>query len=195
MTNIRYALIVIDMLLDFFERNSSLGAQRANLVAHINQLSRAFREHGQPVVWVRQEFRSDLQDAFLEMRRRRIQATIAGTKGAEILSDLERLPTDSVIVKKRYSAFFGTNLEEELARTAPSSLVFAGINTHACVRTTVIDAYQRDHDVIVATDCIGSYDREHHSVTINYLDGKMARFLGNDHIISLLSQRTSTSTA
>lgn len=178
------------MLEDFFERSDSLAGQRDALVARINELSRAFREHRQPVIWVRQEFRSDLRDAFLDMRQRQIRITIKGTKGAEILEELDRVATDLVIVKKRYSAFFGTELEEVLSRFGSFTLVVAGINTHACVRTTVIDAYQRDLQVIVATDCVGSYDDEHHTVTAKYLDGKMARFQGNDRILALLSSGT-----
>lgn len=192
MTEKRYALIVIDMLLDFFERNDSLAAQRAALVAHINHLAGAFRAHDQPVIWVRQEFRPDLQDAFPEMRRKNIRITIAGTKGADILPELERHPGETVIVKKRYSAFFGTPLEDALAESAASTLVLAGINTHACVRTTAIDAYQRDIDVIVAADCVGSYDQEHHGVTVRYLDGKIARFLDNERIIALLAAERAT---
>ena len=53
-------------------------------------------------------------------------------------------PWDPVIVKKRYSAFSKTDLEDVLQRLMPDELVLAGINTHACVRTTAIDAYQRD---------------------------------------------------
>lgn len=183
----RYALLVIDMLLDFFERSDSLAAQRAALVTHINQLTGTFRAYGQPVIWVRQEFRPDLQDAFPEMRRKNMQVTIAGTKGAAILPELERHSGEAVIVKKRYSAFFRTELDDLLAETSPSSLVLAGINTHACVRTTAIDAYQRDVDVIIAVDCVGSYDQEHHSVTVKYLDGKIAQVLENERIFALLT--------
>lgn len=191
--DIRQALIVIDMLLDFFEQSPALAAQRAGLVARINELTSAFREHRQPVIWVRQEFRPDLEDAFLEMRRTERRVTIAGTKGVEILPELERLPSEVVVVKKRYSAFFRTELEDVLGALAPSSLVVAGINSHACVRTTALDAYQRDYDVIIASDCVGSYDHEHHVVTMRYLDGKTA-LLGNDRLLSLLAERA-TATA
>jgi len=177
------------MLLDFFERSSVLGARRAGLVGSINELARAFRRHGQPIIWVRQEFRPDLEDAFLEMRRKNLHVTIAGTDGAEILPELERHPGDEVIVKKRYSAFFRTNLDSVLAGLEPSCIVVAGINTHACVRTTVIDAYQRDYDVVVAADGIASYDRVHHDVTVDYLNGKIARFLRTGEIVALLARK------
>ena len=46
--------------------------------------------------------------------------------------------------KKRYSAFFKTGLDQTLDLLKPVVLVLAGVNTHACVRMTAIDAYQRD---------------------------------------------------
>ncbi|HEX6731818.1 MAG TPA: isochorismatase family cysteine hydrolase, partial [Pyrinomonadaceae bacterium] len=99
----------------------------------------------------------DLHDAFLEMRKQNLHVTIAGTNGCELLPELDYRQTDTMIVKKRYSAFFGTDLEATLKNISPDLLVIAGINTHACVRTTVIDAYQRDYEVVVATECIASY--------------------------------------
>jgi bifunctional isochorismate lyase/aryl carrier protein len=107
----RAALIVIDMLIDFFERQPMLAAEQARLVASINDLSAALRRLGLPIIWVRQEFKTDLSDAFLDIRRRKISITIEGTRRAQILLELERGPDDAVIVKKRYSSFFETNLE------------------------------------------------------------------------------------
>ncbi|MBS1911100.1 MAG: cysteine hydrolase [Bacteroidetes bacterium] len=179
-------LIVIDMLNDFFERSAVLAAQRERLAASINMLVRAFRAHGQPVIWVRQEFAPDLSDAFPAMRKRNLSITIAGTQGCRILDELECRPEDAVVVKKRYSAFFGTDLDAMLARRRPDLLVLAGINTHACVQTAAIDAYQRDHEVAIATDCVASYDEEHHRVSLQYLGTAIARTLPAAEIAALL---------
>lgn len=184
----RHILLVIDMLEDFFKESGSLAAMRPRLVAAINELVRTFRVHRQQVVWIRQEFRPDLADAFLDMRRRNRRVTIGGTSGAQIISELERAPTDPVIVKKRYSAFFGTSLGALLDDIAPETLVVAGINTHACIRTTVIDAYQRDYEVVVAAEGVASYDQAHHDMTVSYLDGRIARFMKNDKICRLLGE-------
>jgi nicotinamidase-related amidase len=179
-------LLIIDMLNDFFRPHEHLAAQRSRLVASINTLVEAFREHDQPVIWVRQEFAPDLHDAFLEMRRHKVRVTIAGTEGCEILPELDRRPADETIVKKRYSAFYGTELEATLKRLRTEVLVVAGINTHACIRTTVIDAYQRDYEVVVATEGIASYDEAHHDMTKRYLDGAIARLLPNSEIVKML---------
>jgi nicotinamidase-related amidase len=183
----KMTLLIIDMLNDFFRQHARLAAQRPHLVASINLLTEEFRQHGQPVIWIRQEFAPDLHDAFLDMRKHNLQITIAGTDGCELLPELDYRPTDKTIVKKRYSAFFGTDLEVTLKNLRSDLLVVAGTNTHACVRTTVIDGYQRDYEVVVATECIASYDEAHHDITTRYLDGGIAQLLPNREIIRMLA--------
>jgi isochorismate hydrolase len=95
--------------------------------------------------------------------------------------------SDPVVVKKRYRAFFGTGLEEILRRMQLDTLILAGTNTHACIRTTAIDAYQRDWPLILASDCIDSYDREHDNITLKYMKDKMAKVLTNDEIEAMLN--------
>ena len=180
----RPVLIVIDMLHDFLE--SWEPDRKEGLVHSINELVSVMRSLGHPVIWVRQEFEPDLRDAFPEMRAKGIRITIKGTRGCEIIPELALAPSDIVIVKKRYSAFYGTTLDEILVRLAPDALILAGINTHACIRTTAIDAYQRDWPVILATDCIDSYDREHHEISLRYMRDKIAAVMSNEEIRSVL---------
>jgi nicotinamidase-related amidase len=138
------------------------------------------------VIWVRQEFRPDLSDAFADMRRNGIAVTIAGTAGAQLLPELTRAADDHEVIKKRYSAFFGTELDALLASLGVRALVIGGINSHACVRTTAIDAYQRDLDVTLADECVASYDAEHHDVTMRYLGAHVARLASNMELIARL---------
>lgn len=167
------AVLVIDMLEDFFE-DGHLKTARGELVRNINTLTEQAREKGTPVIWVRQEFKEDLSDAFLIMRKENISITIAGTKGSRILSELKRDPEDQEVVKKRYSAFFGTELDALLSGLGANELIMAGVNTHACVRTAAIDAYQRDLEVTIPVECVASNDPDHHDVTLEYLDGHIA---------------------
>lgn len=93
-------------------------------------------------------------------------------------------------MKKRYSAFFGTELDELVARFS-DPLVVAGINTHACVRMTVIHVYQRDLEVVVVGDDVASHDDEHDRITRRYLDGKIALFMDSDAIVAALDSEGS----
>jgi nicotinamidase-related amidase len=181
---VKPALIVIDMVNDLLRTLAPDARQR--LLEATGPLVATMRSHARPVIWVRQEFAADLRDAFPEMRARGIRVTIEGTQGARIDSALPVDPADPVIVKKRYSAFHGTELDRLLARIDPDGIILAGITTHACIRMSAIDAYQRDWSVVLAAQCIDSYDREHHEISLRYMSGKIATVMSNDEIRRML---------
>jgi nicotinamidase-related amidase len=174
------AVIVIDMLQDFLRDWDE--KRRQYLVNSISELLDIARSAMCPVIWVRQEFEPDLRDAFLEMKAKGIHVTVKGTPGCQIIPELAVGPSDTFVIKKRYSAFFKTNLDEIIDRLRPDALILAGINTHACIRTTAIDAYQRDLHVVIASDCVDSYDREHHDISLRYMRDRIADLMSNEEI-------------
>ena len=176
----RNCLIVIDMQNDFLDRLEV--DNLAGLILNTNRLIDLFRASDCPVIWIQQILSPDLSDAPLLMRSRRVPVAIDGTSGARIHADLARVDEDAVVVKKRYSAFFGTNLEQILSDLAPERITLAGVDAHACVRTTAIDAYQRDIRVVLASDCITSHDPEHGRISMAYMGRNIALAMTNDQI-------------
>ncbi len=172
------------MLNDFF-KEGRLREHRAELVSCIDILIDWARRNDFPLIWVRQEFEPDLSDAFLVMRKENTSLTIKGTGGEEILPELRREASDYEIIKKRYSPFFGTALEDLLRELSIDTLIIAGVNTHACIRMAAIDAYQRDYKVIIAKDAVDSYDIKHHEVTLDYLSRGIADVLSVEEIKSI----------
>jgi nicotinamidase-related amidase len=181
------AILVVDMVGDMFS-HPTLSQQRPSFVSRINTLTEAGRAAGYLVVWIRLEYQADLSDAPLELKSRSVHVATAGTAGAEILPDLNVPPQDHVIVKKRYSGFYETDLDDYLQHKRVGRLVVVGVNTHACVRVTAIDAYQRDYDVVIVRECVGSYDREHHDVSLRYMDGKIAKVVSLDELLTALAE-------
>jgi maleamate amidohydrolase len=179
-------LLIIDMLIDFLDPWPE--ADRAALVDAVRSLATAFRTPGHPIIWVRQEFEPDLRDAFLEMQRKNIRITIKGTHGCKIIPELMPHRDDLQVIKKRYSAFFGTHLDQLIVGNAIDTVVLAGVNTHACVRTTAIDAYQRDLDVIIPREAVGSYDRNHEAMSLRYMDGKIASVVPVAAVVSRIRE-------
>lgn len=177
----RPAVFVIDMLNDCFG-HAELDRIRAELCSSINQLTDFARSNNFPVIWVRQQFEPDLSDAFLDMKREKIRMFIKDTVGAQILNELVRDDSDIEIVKKRYSMFYGTDLEAQLEKLDANPLILAGVNTHACIRTAAIDAYQRDFEVVVVRDCVASKDTEHHDITLDYMHGGIADVISLDEV-------------
>jgi len=181
-----YATIIIDMQEDFFS-HERLKKNKKILTEKINQLASITRTSGAHLIWIKQEFAQDLSNAPLEVRKKKINITVSGTPGAEILAQLTIEDTDSIIVKTRYSAFFNTTLKQKLKELECSTIITAGINSHACVRTTVIDAYQHDFEVILASDCIDSYDFKHHDVSMEYMSDRLGIPKTNNQIQNILT--------
>ena len=186
---LRPAIFVIDMLNDCFG-HAELDRLRASLCSSINQLTALARAKGFPVIWIRQEFEPDLSDAFLDMKRESIRMFIRGTRGPQILDELVRCESDIEIVKKRYSMFYGTDLESLLRDLETNSLILAGVNSHACIRTAAIDAYQRDYPVTIARECVASKDLSHHEITLDYLDGGIANVVALEELKKQLGAET-----
>ena len=186
---LRPAIFVIDMLNDCFG-HAELDRLRASLCSSINRLTALARAKGFPVIWVRQEFEPDLSDAFLDMKRESIRMFIRGTRGPLILDELVRCESDIEIVKKRFSMFYGTDLESLLRDLETNSLILAGVNSHACIRTAAIDAYQRDYPVTIARECVASKDLNHHEITMDYLDGGIATLVALKELEKQLGAET-----
>jgi nicotinamidase-related amidase len=180
------ATVIIDLQVDFFVSHPRLIRSRPSLVSRVNALVADARQSRSPIFWIKQVFASDLQDAPIEVRQGGHRITVEGTTGVELLPDLVVAPSDFEIIKKRYSGFFGTQLDSILRTNNCQQIVIAGINTHACVRMTAIDAYQRDYEVFLASDCIDSYDEQHHAVSMRYLNGKIATAMTNQELRGLL---------
>ena len=169
----RRALIVVDMQHEFLDRWES--ARVDPLIARTNALVAACRRAGWPVIWVREEHVPDMSDASLAVRDQGLVLAAKGTKAARLHADLDVRDGDPIVVKTRYSAFFGTDLDVLVQRLGLTAVTIAGVNTHACVRMTAIDAYQRDLRVTLATDCMDSNDDEHARVSLAYMSGKIGR--------------------
>ncbi len=177
-----YSLIVIDMQEDFFKRSEVLNNKRQMLVSKINELIGYCRKAKIPIIWVRLEIKEDLSDAALEEKKKNMFIYIKGTEGCKLLSELDYQPEDIEVIKKRCSAFYRTNLESIIEEKSINNIIVAGINTHACVRMAVVDAYQRDIEVILAKECIASHDNSLHEDTLRYITRYMCRPLSNKEI-------------
>jgi nicotinamidase-related amidase len=90
---------------------------------------------------------------------------VQGSPGTQIIPDLLE-PTDFIVdTKKRYSAFYGTDLDFLLSRRLKvDTVILAGINTTSCILCSAFDATNRDYRVITASDACDTMDGEeaHH---------------------------------
>ncbi len=175
------ALLIIDLQKDFFE-SERLRVKKESLIKNVNELVAMARRKSTPIIWIRQEMNADGSNAPLGDRKLGKFFVVTGTEGSKSLDGLHISSDDLEIVKTRYSPFYMTKLDELLKSLNADTLIIAGINTHACVRMAVIDAYQRDYEIIIALDCIDSWDDTHQKITLEYLSGKISTLMKNNEL-------------
>lgn len=187
----RRALLIVDLIEDYFDADiwpaSRIPAIRASLIERTNDLVSVSRNFEIPVIWIRQEFEPDMSNAFIHAREAGLRYARRATPGSGLLSELDVRAGDEQVVKHRFSAFFGTNLHDILEQQSVEGVVVAGITSAWCVLSTVVDAYQRDLDVILATECIDGFTEEAHIRALRAMDGFVARAMTNEEIAGCLS--------
>jgi ureidoacrylate peracid hydrolase len=148
----RAAVIVVDMVNDFCKPGGAMVLPGyETLVAPQLSVIEAARKAGAPVIWVHDAHRRN-------MRRdrewvKRTPHCVEGTWGVEIIDDLGARDDEIHIIKRRYSAFFQTDLDMTLKDMLVDQIVVFGVVTNICVRSTVHDAFFNGYEVVVPSDC------------------------------------------
>ncbi len=96
---------------------------------------------------------------------------IEGQRLTEIAAeDIDYRPGDYFVPKRRYSAFFGTDLEILLKGLKAETLILTGGLTDVCVHYTFVDAHQHDYHCRVVEDCVGGSGQEAHEASLRAMD-------------------------
>ncbi|KAL7142390.1 hypothetical protein ABFS83_08G120000 [Erythranthe nasuta] len=91
---------------------------------------------------------------------------IDGTPDSQLIPDLHRSDSDSVILKNTYSAFRDTGLEERLKEMGVEEVIVSGVMTNLCCETTARDAFIRGFRVFFSTDATATSSSELHEATL-----------------------------
>lgn len=138
----------------------------------VRRLIERCRDAGIPVVWIQEVHKRSLIDIGRELDGAEGPHCLEGDDDTEIAAWLDPQPEEFVIRKRRYSAFFGTELEIVLKAYKADTVLLVGGLTDVCVHYTAVDAHQHDYRVRVITDCVaGSTQRAHDNAleAIEYL--------------------------
>ena len=169
----RSVLMVIDMQNDFVLDGAVMQVKEAkNHLSKIKKLIGKCRELGVPVIYTIQEtdpvFCPLEVAAFPHLRDAGMRK---GTKGMEIVDDLAPEPDDIVIRKRRFSAFFQTDLEIILRNIRGTvnpvdAVIICGTVSNVCCESTARDAFFRDYKVVFGTDICSANTPESHRATL-----------------------------
>ena len=171
-----HALIVVDVQNDFCHSDSPLAkagndmSAAQEMVPRLLTLVDAARGAGATIIWVKMlhaEWSTSPSNTEHRLRTRPNTALICqeGTFGIEFYR-VEPEAGEPIVVKHRYSAFIGTELDPLLRAQGVENLIIVGVTTNVCVESTARDAYMRDYYVTFVEDCSATYDQAKHDATL-----------------------------
>lgn len=79
-------------------------------------------------------------------------------------------PRDYIVQKRRYSAFFGTDLEILLRGLKAETLILCGGLTDVCVHYSFVDGHQSDYYCRVAEDCVAGSSQDAHDAALRAME-------------------------
>ena len=160
------ALLLIDVINDLeFPGGKALLKPGLRAAKRIAALKGRARAAGGPVIYANDNFgrwRSD----FRQVVQHCLTEDVTGRPIAELLAPD---PDDYFVLKPKHSAFYSTTLELLLEYLGTRRLVITGFAGDACVVMTAADAYMRDVEVYVPSDCTASKSPAENRRALQYM--------------------------
>lgn len=162
---------------------------------YINEMSKAFRALGWPVVWTHVAYMESAEDAGIWGTRTDTPDSLQNIKFDSRRSEFDdRLEIDYVkdvvYLKKMPSAFFETQLQSLLVWHQVDTVILTGGSTSGCIRATAVDSLSRGYRTIVPEECVADKHESYHYANLTDLSLKYADVLTLDEVNQWLSQQS-----
>lgn len=181
------ALIIIDMQHDFISKGAPIECPGGrDIVSNIQKVKKWAKENNIPVFYTQEMHRHQKIDYGLELERSEPQHCLEGTPGVEIIDELKPEDDDYVIIKRRYSGYYLTDLEILMREFGRKALILTGAATNVCVYATALDAMQRDVRTIVLSDGVAGTTEELHKAFLENIDYVIGDVINTDELIETL---------
>jgi len=188
------ALIVVDMQRDFLLPDGLLPVWGGPAVMpNIQALIDRFHAATRPVMFSRHVYENPETDGGATARWWKVdkssQLLREGTWHAELAEALSPGPQDKIIPKRRYSAFYGTDLEILLRTSGVKEVLITGVCTNICCEATAHDAFFRDFEVYFVLDGTGATDEAAHLGTLRNFSLAYGRTITTQQAIESLQEK------
>ncbi|WP_026102592.1 cysteine hydrolase family protein [Pleurocapsa sp. PCC 7319] len=173
------ALLIIDFQADVFNGGALQLVGTDAVLPKAKRVLAAAREIGLPIIHTQEVHRKEMVDFGRELDGTEPVHCLETWVGTDFHPELYPRDGEYAIAKRRYSCFFGTDLEILLRGLKIDTLVVMGTMTNVCVHYTVAEAHQRDYHFYVIEDCCAGSDWDAHEAAL-----KAMQYLQKDSLIS-----------
>ncbi len=186
MTGEKTALILVDVINSFFEEGQPNYYPAAREVLDpLQALLSAARSSGTIVVHAVERHRPEFAD--FEWRKLPVHH-LEDAHDADFFEEFRPEGSrETVVYKRRFSAFFATDLALFLHEQKVTRLVIAGVKTNVCIRATAQDAFANGFQPVVPREATNSNRPHLAEASLEDIDRYMGRVVPLDEAIGMLS--------
>lgn len=156
------------------------------IVLHTVAIANKLKADGGTTVFVTVGFSADYADAVNQPVDESLTLPPGGLPASALAAPAEMaaLTPDVAIVKRQWSAFYGTELDLQLRRRGIKTLILTGVATNFGVESTVRDAFAANYAVIVAEDAVTSLSQEMHDFSCTKVLPRLSRIRKTAEILA-----------
>jgi maleamate amidohydrolase len=180
----RTALVLVDVLNGFFHPDGSLWYDEVErVVPALRRLLSNARGSGAFVVHAADRHRPDVADHEYSVIPEHLAR---GGFDAEFFAGFEPFDSEPVVEKRRYSAFFATDLAILLHEHRIDTIIVAGVKTNVCIRATATDGFAHGFNVVVPREATNSNRPHLEAASIEDMERYVARVLPLEDAVEML---------
>lgn len=164
----RAALLIHDMqdyFVSFYGEDSPL---IQTVIDHIGQLKTWCTDHNIPVYYTAQPPTQDHKDRAL-LNDMWGAGLTAFPEKSDIVKPLTPSKHDTVLTKWRYSAYFRSDLKEQLQQQERDQLIICGVYAHIGVLQTAAESFMNDIQPFVIADAVADFNLKDHVFALQYV--------------------------
>ncbi|MDE1950927.1 MAG: cysteine hydrolase [Burkholderiales bacterium] len=178
------ALLLVDVIVSFFEPGRANHYPEVGAVlAPMRRLLEAARRSGCLVVHAAERHRAGFDD----YEWRKLPRHHEGDDAAFVAGFEPAGPREVLIAKRRFSAFFATDLALFLHEQRVQRLVIAGVKTNVCIRASAQDAFAHGFEPVIAREATNSNRPHLAAAALEDIERYMGRVVPLDEAVALLS--------
>ena len=156
------------------------------VISNASKLVNAFRKNNMPVFLVHVETTKETMLNVISDQTF-TRPLPASPDWSEFVPELTPIPSDVVIAKKQWGAFYGTDLDLQLRRRIMDTIVLCGISTDIGVESTARFAYEYGYQQIFVEDAMASRSDEQHNAAVNFIFKRIGRVRKTDEIVNVIN--------
>ncbi len=184
MDRARTALVVIDLQKGISQMpGKPYSAQE--VIANCAKLVQAFRKNGMPVFLVHVHGTPETSVKAISDETWSRPANVPAD-WSDFVDEVAPTPSDVVITKRQWGAFYGTDLELQLRRRGMDTIVLCGIATDYGVESTARFAYEYGFQQIFPEDAMTSRSDEQHNAAVKFVFKRMGRVRKTQEILKAI---------